>query len=396
MRMKRSLRFGGSLLAGVVLSCLMLAVSGCSTAPTAQAGAEKTPPKTPLKVGFYVDNGSQGAGVIQLARIIEYSPQLQLVPLVGKDLRNGALQGLDLLVVPGGSSEKQYVSMQEAGAEAVRRFVAAGGAYYGICAGYHCALNRPRRIGLLPYTLLEKHHGARAVLGIDLSEKGAEVLGIPKGYHEVTYSHGPIATPAEQPGTGWGEELATYKNYISHPKNAGVNFAGRPAILRGEYGKGKVIATSFHPEYLASTRPFAYGCIQAVTGVRPAPVWPVKNFRPLRVGYYCATIIGKASIDETLELDRQPDLDMFFISSFDDGILEHLDVLIFPEGRSDSWAAAAKRPRWKPMLRAFLERGGRIVAVGRAAQSATEHPNVIRVPERSGMLEAVRAAGRAE
>ena len=38
----------------------------------------------------------------------------------------------------------------------------------------------------------------------------------------------------------------------------------------------------------------------------------------------------------------------------------------------------------------------KIVAVGRAAKSAPQHRNVIRVAERKGMLEAVRTAGRAE
>lgn len=379
MRIPKSL-FDSVVRRGVL--SILLTLAGAAF-PAAGAPAAK-----PLKVGLYVDRGSQSGGVIQLARLIEYSPQLQLIPLDGRDLRDGKLTGLDLLVVPGGSSSRQYESMQEAGAEAIRRYVADGGAYFGVCAGFHCALNRPQRIGLLPYTIV-KGNGTRAVLVIELSEKGAKLLDIEPGQYEVVYSRSPIATRCEQPGTGWGEELAVYRNSISRPSMPDVNFSGRPALLHGRYGKGKVIATSFHPEYRAATRPIACGCIYAVTGVKPAPVFPVKTLRPLRVGYYTA-LDGKRSIAEALMLDRQPDLDVNFSVSFPEGALEHLDVMIFPEGRGKHGSTALRDPQ----LLTFLDRGGKVVAVGPVAEAAPRHPNVIRLTDRARLLETLREIGK--
>ncbi|MBO4648860.1 MAG: hypothetical protein J5806_11975 [Lentisphaeria bacterium] len=388
MQMKR-IMFGRGAWCGILLVFLTLAGTGCAccTAPAPKTAA--APAKAPLKVGLYVDAGSQGGGVIQLARLIEYSPQLQLILLEGQDLRDGKLKGLDLLVVPGGSSGKQYESMQETGVQAVRDYVAGGGAYFGICAGFHCTLNRPKRIGLLPYTFVQEQVGSRAVVTVDISKKGAQLLDIRPGAYSVVYSHGPISRPCEQPGTGWGEVLAVYKNSISSAKRPKANFAGYPAMLHGQYGKGKVIATSFHPEYRVATHEIAFGCIYAVTGVKPAPVFPVKQVRPLRVGYN-TVLDGKTSIAEALMLDRQPDLDVNFAVSFPDGSLDHLDVMVFPQGRSKATASAVKAP---PVME-FLKRGGKVIAIGKAAEAAPDHPNVIRLSDRSKLLETVRAAGK--
>ena len=387
MQTKR-IKFGRIACCGILFSFLTLAVTGCAS-PAAQETVKTEPAKAPLKVGLYVDAGSQGGGVVQLARLIEYSPQLQLILLDGPDLRAGKLKGLDLLVVPGGSSAKQYESMQEAGAQVVRDYVAGGGAYFGVCAGFHCTLNRPKRIGLLPYTFVAEQVGSRAVVVVEISKKGAELLDIRPGQYSVVYSHGPIARPCEQPGTGWGEVLAVYKSSINSLKKPKANFAGYPAMLHGQYGKGKVIATSFHPEYRVPTREIAFGCIYAVTGVKPAPVFPAKEFRPLRVGYH-TLLDGKTSINEVLMLDRQPDLDMNFSVSFPDGSLDHLDVMVFPQGRSKTTVSAVK----DPLIRPFLERGGKVIVLGRAAEAAPEHPNVIRLADRSKLLETIRAAGK--
>ena len=342
------------------------------------------------KVGFYVDNGSRGGGVIHLARLIAYSPQLELIPLEGQDLREGKLNGLDLLVIPGGSSELQYQSMEEAGAEAIRKFIAGGGSYFGVCAGCHCALNKPKRIGLLPYTYIEKGFGDQAPLGIRLNQKGAELLGIPAKRYTVQYSQGPISQKGPQPGTGWGEELAIYLSSVNRPESPQVNFVGRPAILHGRYGKGKVIATSFHPEAWPSTWPIALGCISAVTGVKPVPVLHAKKYRPIRVGYYAATIRGKRCINDALELDRNPEFDVNFTASLGSGILEHLDVMIIPDNRLD----ACKRALAVPFIRMFLDRGGKLIVSEAAAEFAPKHKNVVTYPAGRSLTDAVFAAVR--
>ena len=167
----------------------------------------------------------------------------------------------------------------------------------------------------------------KANLAVELSDKAAERLQIPKGRYVVKYSSGPVSKRCEQPGEGWAEELAVYKNDMKWPK---ITFDGAPAMLYGEYGKGKVIATSFHPEYLLSTNKIALGCVYAVTGVKLTPVFPAKNKKVIRVAYFVNWLRGKFWLKQCLALDKQPDIDLSIATTFDDGILEHVDVLVCP------------------------------------------------------------------
>ena len=134
----------------LIVSAVMVLAAGCTAGKCVQSTAEYKGKK--LKTGFYIDDGSRGGGVIHLARLLTYSPQIDLRLLKGSDLRAGKLKDLDLLVMPGGSSERQMRSMGPEGVKALQDFVRNGGSYVGICAGLHITLNRPERAQLMPYT----------------------------------------------------------------------------------------------------------------------------------------------------------------------------------------------------------------------------------------------------
>ena len=369
--------------AAVVFS--LLGANGCSTAaPTAQTAAQ--PAGKIIRTGLYVDRGSAGSGVVRLARILEFSPELELTLLTGQDLRDGKLKDLDLLVIPGGDSSQHYESMQESGAEAVRKFVAGGGSYFGVCAGFHCALYKPKRIGLLPFTHLKGGYGLRAPLVIDISEKGRKLLDLPQKRYTVTYSEGPVATPCQQPGTGWGEQLGVYVNSVSSLNRPKFNFSGTPSIIHGEYGKGKVIATSFHPEYRADTHLIAFGCIGAVTGVKPKPVYPVKCWRPIRVWFNTNSLTRK-KIRQALDLEHQTDIDVNY-DLFSAGVQDHVDVMIITGGTVKFMDSFMKKNR--ALLVEFMDRGGKIIVTGAAAKFAPKHKNLTEFPVTASIPEAVR------
>ncbi|MBQ6352956.1 MAG: hypothetical protein IJJ28_06805, partial [Lentisphaeria bacterium] len=272
---------------------LFLAVAAAGPMWSAQGVTGK------LKTGLYVDRGSRGSGVLYWARLLANSPQVELVLLEGADLRRGALDKLDLLVMPGGGSGAQMASMGEAGMTAVRRFVADGGAYVGTCAGLHCALNKPDRLCMLAYTRIPGGGGAEAPLSVEFSPEGAKRFGIEPGRYMVRYSHGPIVKPAPQPGEGRSEVVCTYSSSITPLGRDGMSFFNQPAALYGEYGKGKLAVTSFHPESYASSRCIALGMIYAATGVRVRLEFPRPSFRALRVGYFSRAIVGKRGVEET-------------------------------------------------------------------------------------------------
>ena len=155
-----------------------------------------------------------------------------------------------------------------------------------------------------------------------------------------------------------------------------ISFDGAPAMLYGEYGKGKVIATSFHPEYLLSTNKIALGCVYAVTGVKLTPVFPAKNKKVIRVAYFVNWLRGKFWLKQCLALDKQPDIDLSIATTFDDGILEHVDVLVCPNLNEKGYEKKLSGPT-QEQLRAFLERGGKILVSKQGLPYMPKHNNVV-------------------
>ena len=363
----------------------LAAALGCITL------AARTEPK--VKVGFYIESGSLGCGVLYWARILYFSPQLEVTMVNGRDIRDGKLKNLDLLMVPGGSSSKQCKAMGEAGMAEVRRFVADGGAYLGVCAGYHCALRGKERIGLFTYRRRENGYGGLAALRVELFDNAEKLLGIPKGNYNVRYSHGPIVRSA--PDTAPGdveaktEVLGVYRGTVSPAGQAGVNFFGAPAVLFGTYGKGKVVATSCHPESRTASWPIALGCVYAATGVKPTPQLPVKVYRPIRVGYLAPSTISKKRIREVVELDRDREIDLHFVdpNAFEEGILSHLDVMICPEGMKNTNKLSAAR---RKSLLEFMERGGKVLAAASFAADLPQHENLRAVPAGGSLVDAAK------
>ena len=373
----------------MLTALLFLIEAGCAAA----GDAAKDSAVRPVRTGFYVDNGSRSSGVLFWAQLLAYSPQLEFVPLDAEDIRNGRLDKLDLLVVPGGSSGLQCKTLGPEGMEKVRGFVAAGGSYVGACAGFHCALNKPDRLRLLPFEYRLGAGGATAALRVEISEKGARVMGIRPGVRWAHYSRGPICRPGEKPGEGWGEVLGVYKSTIRRADNQGGDFYDAPAVIHGRFGKGKVIAASFHPESRESTHDIALGCIYAVTGVRPVPVYPRKNPRPLRVGFCSPGIVGKYCVNAMLALDRQSDLDVYFVDNRALGtdILRHLDVFIVPHGSEMAYRGMFGDEFLRTRLTAFMDRGGFVLASGNGALHLPAHPRMRALPQNADFGKIVSA-----
>lgn len=360
--------------------------AGCSTMP-APVQNDKKPE---IKVGFFVDNGSRGGGVFKIARLLYYAPQLDITMLDGKDIRNGALDKLDLLVIPGGSSATQFKMMQASGAAKIREFVKKGGNYVGVCAGFHCTLNRPDRVALLPYVYLNGTSGALGTLTININEKGAKILDVKPGRYSVTYSQGPISKAGKKWEHGSAEVLGIYLNSVGLPGRKHYDYTGHPAILFGNHGKGKVVATSFHPENNVVNHCIFNGMVYAASGKKIKQVFPKKNPRPVRVAFYVGNTQGKARITRMIELDRHADIDVSILagaSAVNDAIADHADVLVTvaPDCKEFRTFVDAN----KVYFRNFLERGGKIVASGSGVKAFEKHPNLIGVPAGKSLVDAV-------
>lgn len=368
----------------LMMFAALFAVCGCKTVTV----AEKSPAPV-LKTGFFVDQGSQGGGVFKAARLLYHSPQLDVTLLDGKDIRDGKLDGLDLLVIPGGSSATQFKMMRKSGAAKVREFVRKGGSYVGLCAGFHCTLNRPDRIALLPYVYLNKTSGAQGSLSIDISEKGAKILDVKPGRYQVYYSQGPIARAGRSWEHGGAEVLGVYLNSIGLPGRKHYDYTGHPAILFGNHGKGKVAATSFHPEVNVANHCIFNGMVYAVTGKKIVQKFPKKNPRPLRVVLFVGHTHGKERIKRLIELDRHPDIAVNPVSaaSVPDQVADHADVLITMAENSKDFREFVRKNQ--SLFKNFMERGGKIIAAGSGAKAFEKHTNLVAVPQGRSFVDTV-------
>ena len=365
-------------IAAAALTAVFFAVSAVAAAGDPARPVAERPAKR-LKVALYLDSGSAGNGVFHWIRLIANSPQLELHGVTGKDVRAGKLAGMDVLVMPGGSSSRQYKSLREEGTRKVREFVRSGGSYVGTCAGLACVLNDSKRVKLLPFTRKPKSGGATAIIMVEFSKAGAEILGIEPGRYKARYSGGPIPIPGREIDGGSGEILAVYKNTVSYYNKPEGNFFDDAAVIFGRLGKGKVIATGFHPEYWENTYPIVAGCFYAVTGVRPTFDLPKTNPRPIRVGFWSS---GFPDADRTaafLALDRHPDVDLRIVTTqqFNQGELRHLDALVVVHDATGGCKKYLGSKYNREQLAQFMERGGVVFASGTGVESVPAHRNLV-------------------
>ncbi len=363
--------------AAVILS------AGCVSTHSALE-VKKVNAEKKIRTGFFVDDGSRGGGVFMIARLLYYAPQLDVTLLNGKDIRDGKLDELDLLVIPGGSSATQFKMMGKDGAAKVREFVKKGGSYVGVCAGFHCTLNRPDRVALLPYTYINGTSGLQGQLAIDISEKGAKILDVAPGRYRVSYSQGPISRKGEAWEHGSAEVLGIYKNSVGLPGRKHYDYTNHPAILFGNHGKGKVAATSFHPEVNMVNYGIFNGMVYATTGKKISQKFPEKVYRPIRVALYVGNTKGKARILRMLELDRHSELDVKIVSGISDGVLDHSDVFI--SLAQDSAAFRKFVETHKVYFRSFMDRGGRIIAAGSGVKAFENHKNLSSCPNGKSLV----------
>ena len=373
-------------IAAVGMIAVLAAVLTAGCASNAEVGATEMPK---IRAALFVDKGAAGCGAFFWARLLEYSPQVQLTLIDGQDVRDGKLKDFDLAVFPGGGGARQMRSLGPEGVRQVLDFVEKGGAYLGICAGSYNAMDRKGRLRLLPYDYIQNANGVLADLSVDFGEAGARRLGIRPGQYVVRYHGGNVMRPSAPTGKGEAEVLAVYRNSVSGLNRAPYDFRDTPAAVFGQYGRGKVLAISFHPESYEGTRCIASGAVYALTGVRPVPVSPETRFRPLRVGFYAK--FTRVCVRQLFELERRPELDVMQVDGHDllTGILRHLDVLVIAGDRKDLLEKGMADPVRAGQFRDFLARGGRIVTSADSAKVLPEHANVTVVTEEDDVVRAV-------
>ena len=234
--------------------------------PTALADTPKPATTREAYIGVYDDAGS-GKSTEKLISRLRAMDGVYIRRLTADEIRSGKLNGLDILVHPGGSGGGQGRELGAAGRDVVKDFVRDGGGYIGFCAGAYLATSHYSwSLDLLDAKVFDRKHWARGNgrVKIRLSEAGKSVLGAEADVTEIYYGQGPLLVPAGDPDLPDYQVLASYESGVAKkgaPKGAMI---GTTAIALGRFGKGQVLCFSPHPELTDGLDAFVSRAVQQV------------------------------------------------------------------------------------------------------------------------------------
>ena len=378
----------------IVSQFLLVAVvavfCGCATPPACPSGQQGTctaAAQAPLKAGVYADKGPGGIGAVEWFRLVQESPELELKLLDGQMVRDGALDGLDLVIMPGGSSVEEFKTLGTNGVERLRAFVRNGGGYVGTCAGCCLLMDGPKnRARMMPWNSTGSE-GNTMFPTFDLNAQGAKALGLKEGKHVMRYHGGPFLWPTANaiPDAHmeiWGtfDAEATFKGRLNPKKR----MYGAGAIVGGTYGKGRVFVTSAHPEYFNGTLYIVEAALKYVTG--RTITFPPRMRKPgsISVGFLAKGISGVETAETAIALASEKDFDLTLIDL--DGIaqrrLDHIDVLVLTNN------GAKKNEKLSAAIKNFAANGGKVVGYGGGAEVLP--PGGVKCPSRDGVVKAIR------
>ncbi len=214
------------------------------TFPDARAPGE-------TRVAIFDSFGTGATSASEVERCLPGDDGMACRRITANEIIAGALAQYDVVVFPGGTGGGTARTLGEEGRAAVRSFVEDGGGYLGICAGAYLATKHyDWSLGILDAEVVDAEHGARGKdrVRVTLTRTGRQALGETRSSVEIRYGQGPLLAPAEDAAIPDFETLATYGTEIA--KNgapAGV-MAGTPALVRGRFGEGRVVAAGIHAE----------------------------------------------------------------------------------------------------------------------------------------------------
>ena len=367
----------------LVTTVFAVVVCGCASERASEcAGCGPAP----LKVAVYAGLGPSGIGAAEWYRIVNDSPDMSITLVDGAAVRNGALKGHDLFIMPGGSSTNEYNSLGRDGVEKMKDFIRDGGGYVGTCAGCCLLMDGYRRAHVMPWNTT----GFEPDLfypQVTVNEAGAKALGIKAGNHKMRYHGGPFMRMTTNTIEGasfelWGtvDSECMYKGRVDPKKR----MHGAAAILGGTYGKGRVFVTSMHPEYYESMHYFVVAAIRWVTGREVRIVRPQRRRGELSVGYVLGTVKCVDDAETMLAVASLDGVD-FQVLNGDDAFVDrffHVDVLVAPAGfKHDGKGKATYKAVEK-----FIARGGVLLTC--APKATPEGGRVCR--DRAALVDAVK------
>ena len=376
----------------IVCAAFALAVVGC-------AGFRAPAGDAPVRLAVYVGDGARSGGVFRWLELTACAHGTETVPVDAPAIRAGALDGMDVLVVPGGKSVLMAKSLGADGRSKVKSFVERGGGYVGTCAG--CCLTmeptkgHPDMLNMIPFTFGPQGGKDVADLLLDFNDRAETLAGIKKGKKRVKFSRGPVLIPSKPVSNAVVEVVATYASDVNSTGEGPLpSKTGQVVAVAGTYGRGRLFVLGVHPENDAADHDILRGAFKYVTG--RAVEWDVPQRRrgQLAVGVMTDDSFGVESAKFIQRLVRAGEFELVPLSSLivSSGTLRHLDAVLIPDCMMGDKPRTGLFGDNLERTREFVGRGGRIIAWGRAAEPARRiEPRIERVADGDAALAALRA-----
>ncbi|TVQ00271.1 MAG: biofilm PGA synthesis protein PgaC [Planctomycetaceae bacterium] len=223
-----------------------------------------------IRVGIYDHSTGTAKGPKSLRRFLVEDSGFRCVKLTPADIRAGKLADVDVLIMPGGSGSGQSRNLEAEGREAIREFVRGGGGYVGICAGSYLATSHYEwSLHLINAQVVDREHWARGTgtCRLKLTAVGRSELGEPAEEVDVYYGQGPLLAPHDRVDLPAYETLAEYASEIAKKGAPTGVMIGTTAIARAEFGAGRVICYSPHPEVATGPNHLMAGGVRWAAGI---------------------------------------------------------------------------------------------------------------------------------
>lgn len=171
-------------------------------------------------------------------------------PVSAEKVKAGALDQLDILIIGGGSGTAFNKSLGPDGGAKVEAFVRRGGGALASCAGGYSFVRghnealRYIEIANAVCIDTEKGRWARGSGAVSIAPAAEGVPSL-----KMHYANGPLWRITDVPGFGRTEALARFASDVKKEGDAGGIMPGTLAILGGNFGDGRYVLFSAHPEF---------------------------------------------------------------------------------------------------------------------------------------------------
>jgi glutamine amidotransferase-like uncharacterized protein len=207
--------------------------------------------KKQIRVAVYDDNGGGGRGSDNVELCLLEDTTFFTKRVSADEIRLGGLNSFDVVVQAGGSGSKQAKTLEDSGIDSIRQFIYRGGGYLGICAGaYFSTVEYKWSLGILNANVIDREHWNRGggIVKIRLTATGRDFFGMSEDTISLNYNQGPLLAQADKPDLPPYEELAVFESEIAENDALQGIMIGLTAIAQGNFGEGRVLAISPHPE----------------------------------------------------------------------------------------------------------------------------------------------------